>query len=76
MHGVLKVLDKLETNKFTVVEVVKDHVVVAIAGLDMVGGVAVVVVVTVVLGAEDAGALDSKIGFSIILTLYCLLLTW
>ena len=56
--------------------VAEGHVVEAIAGLDMVGGVAVVVVVTVVLGAEVADALDSKRGFSIPLTLYCLLPTW
>ena len=55
--GVLKVLDDLETNKFT--EAAEGHVVVAIARLDMVGGVAVVVVVTVVFVAEVADALDS-----------------
>ena len=76
MCGILKLMDELETNMFTVVEVAEGHVVVAITRLDMVGRVAVVVVVTVVYGAEVADALDSKIGFSSILSLYCLLPTW
>ena len=67
--------DGLETNKFAVVEVVEGHVVVAITRLDMVAGVTVVMVVTAVLGAEVVDALDSKRGFSIIITLYCLLPT-
>ena len=57
-------------------EEVDGHVVVVIAGLDMLGRVADVVVVTVVLGTEVADVLDSKRGFSIILSLYCLLPTW
>ena len=75
VYSITIVLDGLETNTFTVVEVVEGLVVVAITGFDMVGGVAVVVVVTVVLGAEVADALDNKKGFSIIVTLYCLLPT-
>ena len=48
--GVLKVLDELEMNKSAVVEVVEGHVMVAITRLDIVDRVAVVVVVTMVLG--------------------------
>ena len=75
MGGILRVLDGLERNKFAV-EVVEGHEVVTITGLGMVGGVVVIVVVTVVLGAEVADAANSKRGFSIILTLHCLLSPW
>ena len=64
------VLDGLETNKFTVVEIVEGHVVITIPGLDMVGGVVVVVVVTMILGAEVADALESKRGF--LLSSHCI----
>ena len=76
VFGDLKVLDKFKTKKFAVMEVVEGHVMVAIAGLDMVDGMAAVVVVTLVLGVEFAVVLDSKRVFSNILTLYCLLPTW
>ena len=76
MGGILRVLDGSEGNKFAAVEVVEGHVVVAITGLGMVGGVVFIVVVTVVLGTEVADAVKSKRGFSIILNLYCLLPTW
>ena len=66
--------DGLETNKFTVVVEVEGHIVVAITGLDMVGRVAVVVVMTLALGAEiDIIALGGKRGLSVLLSLYCLL---
>ena len=47
------------------------------AELDVVGGVGVVVVAAVDLGAEvDTVALGGKKGTSILLTLYCLLCAW
>ena len=68
-------LDGLETNKFTVAVEVEGHVVIALIGVDMVSGV-IVVVVTVVVGIKVADVLDSTRGFSIHLTLYCLLFAW
>ena len=71
--GNLKFLDELEeTNRFFVVELVVNHVDITITGfieLDVVGGVEVIMAAAVVLGAEVGG-------FSILLTLYCLLLAW
>ena len=72
---VLEMLDGLETNKFTVMEEVEGHVVIALIGLDMVGEV-VLVVVTVIVGINVTGALNSTRGFSINLNLYCLLFAW
>ena len=69
---VLEMLDGMETNKFAVAEEVEGHVVVAITGSDMVGGVAFVVV-TAVIHIEVVNALDSTRDFSINLTLYCAL---
>ena len=66
----LEMLDGLERNKFTVVEEVESHIVVAIIGSHMMGGVAVVVV-TAVIGIEVVDALDNTRGFPINLTLYC-----
>ena len=64
----------LETNKFAELEEgVEGHGVIALTGLDIVGGVAVVVV-TAVVGIKVADALGStRVFFSINLTLYCLL---
>ena len=52
----------LETNKFTEVETVEGHGVIALTGLDIVGRVAVVVV-TVVLGFRVTDTLGSTRGF-------------
>ena len=65
-------LDGQETHKFTVMEEAEGHTVVTIIGSDMMGRV-VVLVETVVIGIKVVGAPDSTKGFSINLTLYCLL---
>ena len=65
----------LETKEFAEVEEVEGFGVIALVGLHMVSGVAVAVMTTVV-GIKVANALDSTRGFSINLTLYCLLFTW
>ena len=68
-------LNGKETNKFAVAVEVEDDVVIALIGLDMVGGVEVVVV-TVVIGIKVANVVDSTKGFSINLTFYFLQFAW
>ena len=63
------------TNKLDVVGKVEDHGVVALKGLDIMGGVVVVVVIAVV-SISVADTWGSTRGFSINLTLYGLLLVW
>ena len=65
----------LETSEFAEVEEVEGYGVIALTGLDMVGGLAVVVMAAVA-GIKVINALDSTRGFSINLTLYCILFVW
>ena len=62
------------TNEFAEADDVEGHGVIALARLDIVGRV-MATVVTVVVGARVPNALSSTTrGFSVNLTLYCLLL--